>query len=406
MTMTIMTTTKKRYILIITVLMMVMSVFVRTSPSLAASDEAPVVDSSVAAVVDVKTGAIVYGKNADANFNPQSLSKLMTALVIADEKEVSDYKDRITKMLGENTPDEANALAKEVGGNESAFYAKMNEKAKALGCKSTNFASAGGGGADDKSKSTAADMAVTVKAFFANEKLADIVSTEKDEEAKKDENKYGVITCGDGEKTGICTAAAGEKNDTFMVAIVVGGASKDSSMADGKALLKYGLANYRTYIVMAKGDSPEKVKIKGGHRSYVKAYAKEDLCVTLPKEGADSLVKTEIEMGKDLKAPVKKDTVVGKLKAVEAGVVTAQVDLVVKSDINQGGPWSKIGISDYMMIGLCAALAVLIVLIVIIKIKKRKKKKKLAALMAKRREEEAMRIAQERAEKKKRDWPY
>ena len=96
----------------------------------------------------------------------------------------------------------------------------------------------------------------------------------------------------------------------------------------------------------------------------------------------------------------------GKVRAIEAGVVTAEVDLVVTGDIGTGGPWTKVGISDYMLIGIGAALVLLLILVVVIKVKRSRKKKRIAEMRAKKRQEEAMRIALERAEKKRRDWPY
>ncbi|MDQ9758813.1 hypothetical protein RFZ45_07745, partial [Acinetobacter baumannii] len=68
--------------------------------------------------------------------------------------------------------------------------------------------------------------------------------------------------------------------------------------------------------------------------------------------------------------------VVGKVQALEAGEVTAQVNVVVQKAIGKGGPWSKIGISDHMMIIIVIAVVVIFIAISVIKAKIRRRKRK------------------------------
>ncbi len=389
-------------LLIVTVLFL-LQIF---SPTYAGTTSAqkPIIDSDKAFVCDIKTGAIVYSKGEENTFNPRDLNKLMTALVVADEKNLTDGDlDNIKKMLKESDNTHADAFAKEISGSVTDFCKKMNEKAKALGCKETSFTTAGGVG-DKKSKISAGDMSLILDAFFDNKDLKSTVIFEK-KDGDKTKAKYATIGKGN-DKSQIYTIALVQKDDTMLISVCIGGASTETNQADSDNLLKYGIKNYRTYIVVAKGESAGHVKIKGGQRIYVKGYAKDDLCVTLPKEGEDSLVKTEITTVEDLKAPVKKNKVIGQIKAIEAGTVTAQVDLVTKKEIKQGGPWSKIGLSDYMFFGICAILFLLIILIIIIKIKKKKRQKRIEALQEAKRQKELERIEKERLEKRRRDWPY
>ena len=395
---------RKIYICLMAVVIMVLSVSTQSVPVFAASEDEPVTDSSAAIVFDAGTGTIVYHKNEGALFDPKAMTKLMTALVIADKKELSDSEiAEIKELLTSSDIKETDAFAKEISGSVEAFCNEMNAKAVELGCKSTSFASPSGQVSTEGQKTNLVDMKLIAKAF-SDGSLASVISTEKKDE--DDDKAYAIIIRGDGDKNGICTVAAGDKGETRLVALVTGGSSADSSLADAEALLSYCLDNYRTYTVMKAGEKAGKVKIKGGQKSYAKVAAKDDLKVTLPAEGADSLVETEITLEDNLDAPVEKGTVVGKVRAVEAGVVTAEVDLVVTSDIGTGGPWTKIGISDYMLIGISASLILIITLFIVIKVKRSRKKKKAAEMKAKKRQEEAMRIALERAEKKKRDWPY
>lgn len=390
---------------IITALIMVLSVFVQTVPVFAVSDEAPVTDSSAAIVFDAGTGSVVYRKNENKSFDPKAMTKLMTALVVADKEKLTDAEvNEIGDMLSAEDSKAADEYAEEISGGTTAFCKEMNAMAKEVGCKNTNFTSAGGETSKKGQKTTAADMKLIAEAFADDSRLASLISTEKKDD--QDDKAYMTLLKGDGEKNGICTVAVGEKGETRLIALVTGGSSAKSSLSDAEALLDYCMDNYRTYTVMKAGENAGKVKVKGGQKSYAKVNAKEDLKVTLPSEAADSLVETETVLEEELEAPVEKGTVAGKIRAIEAGVVTAETDLVVAGDIGTGGPWTKVGISDYMLIGICTAAVLLLILFITVKVRKSRKKKRLAEMRAKRRQEEAMRIARERTEKRRRDWPY
>ncbi len=372
-----------------------------TESTLAAS-EPPVVDAEASVVIDSKTGAITYSKNGELKKNPGSLTKVMTAIIVAESEELDDtQKSQIEKMLFENDSKAAETLAKKINPNLNDFYKKMNEKAKVLDCKNTNFVSVHGKTDSDEHYSTPQDMARIVAEFQRIDVLNEMLKFEK-------ENKisFGLISFNEEQETSEYTSMVGKKGKTELISVTFGGATREGNIADNKSLLKYNLDNYRTYQVLSKNKSAGRIKIKGGKRSYVKVYPKKDLYVTLPKEGADSLVKIKTILSEDIKAPVKKGSVVGKIQAIEAGEVTAEVDAIVMEGVSKGGPWSKIGISDYLMVILASIIIISIFLRIIIKSKKKKKRRKIEEQRRLKREIEAIKIAQERKDKKKRDWPY
>ena len=97
---------------------MVLSVFTQAVPVFAVTGEAPVTDSSAAIVVDAGTGAVVYRKNEKASFNPKAMTKLMTALVAADKKKLTDGDiAEIGDMLTASDSKGTEALAKEMPEN-------------------------------------------------------------------------------------------------------------------------------------------------------------------------------------------------------------------------------------------------------------------------------------------------
>jgi D-alanyl-D-alanine carboxypeptidase len=277
----------------------------------------------------------------------------------------------------------------------------MNKLADKIGCKNTKFTSVTGNTSNEKHRTTASDMAKIMTAFFDDSQLASIVSVGE----KKNEIAYRTISEGNGNKT-VSNVVLSNKSGTQLAVFAVGGVDKKRNAKDSKALLKYGHENYRTYHALSSGESVGRIKIKGGQKSYTKVYAKEDLYVTLPAEGEESLVKLNVELKENVKAPVKKNSVVGKVQTIEAGMVTSQVDVVVKEELAVGGPWSKLGISDNMMIMAGFVVGLILIVFIVVRARIRRKKRKIAERKRKQRELEAMRIAKERAEKQKRDWPY
>ena len=131
----------------------------------------PEIQSSAVAVIDQRTGAILYEKNANAVMPIASITKLMTAMVVLDAKPDLDeimtisHADmdtlkgtssrlaigtqltreemlRLALMSSENRA--AAALSRHYPGGRPAFVAAMNAKAHELGLKDTHFADATG----------------------------------------------------------------------------------------------------------------------------------------------------------------------------------------------------------------------------------------------------------------------
>lgn len=144
---------------------------------------APTVDLSKinaesAMLIDADTGEVLFSKNADWSIYPASTTKLMTALLVAENSSVEDIvtltpeimtqvnqlgtkgslmklrnlkvgsaisvKDLFYGLMMCSGNDAAVVLGIEVAGSEEAFIEMMNAKAKELGMEHTNFLNAYG----------------------------------------------------------------------------------------------------------------------------------------------------------------------------------------------------------------------------------------------------------------------
>ncbi len=151
----------------------------------------PSVNARAALVMDAQTGEVLFGKNTNAALPIASITKVMTAVVIADAR--LDMAERITLesidfagaggknssstlragdtlnraeallfalMKSENPA--AAALARTYPGGRTAFVAAMNTKARDLGMYSTHYTESTG--LDPRNISSARDLGILVSA--------------------------------------------------------------------------------------------------------------------------------------------------------------------------------------------------------------------------------------------------
>ncbi len=162
----------------------------------------PALRSSMALVVDEKTGQVFYAKNEDVRTPIASITKLMTAMVTLDARLPLDEKITISNddvdrvkgthsrlnlgatltryqllqlalMSSENRA--AAALARSYPGGTPAFVAAMNRKAQRLGMTNTHFVDSTG--LRSENQSTADDLAKMVKAAHGYTTISEITTT-------------------------------------------------------------------------------------------------------------------------------------------------------------------------------------------------------------------------------------
>ena len=144
------------------------------------------VQSEAGIVMDMDSGAVLFAQNIHVQLPPASITKLLTALVVAehasmdglDEGDVLSVKDCLSVMLLQSSNQAANALAEHVAGSREAFADMMNEKAEALGCRESNFENPSG--LNDEAQLTSAyDMALIGAAAFSDPEILEICSANK-----------------------------------------------------------------------------------------------------------------------------------------------------------------------------------------------------------------------------------
>lgn len=183
------------------------------SPTLikAKADEVklPDINGKTALTMDLSTGEIIYAKSADEKMYPASTTKLMTAILLAENKQKNDtlnYTESAKKQpeyslntnihpmqIGEtmsandvmkalllfSANDCAYMVADNVGGNVDSFIKMMNDKATKLNLKNTHFVTANGLH-DPEHYTTAYDLSVLGKTAYENPWVKEVMGTKKD----------------------------------------------------------------------------------------------------------------------------------------------------------------------------------------------------------------------------------
>jgi D-alanyl-D-alanine carboxypeptidase (penicillin-binding protein 5/6) len=248
----------------------------------------PQISSEGAVLMDADTGALLYSKNSETKYYPASITKLMTALLVAERTKLTDTVtfsktattnleagavtlnmtegDKLTVeqslygLMLKSANDVANGLAEHVSGSVSSFSQLMNAKAKELGCTNTNFVNPNGLN-NSNHYTTPHDMALIARAAFNNNVVQKVCSTvsyqipaTKKAGARTVTMGHKMINSSDsryypgvvGGKTGYTSLAGNtlvtyaQKDGSRLIVVIM--KSKSTHYDDTKALLDYGFA--------------------------------------------------------------------------------------------------------------------------------------------------------------------
>ena len=241
----------------------------------------PAVTAQAAILVNLRTGDIIYGKNADGRMYPASTTKIMTAILSMENGDngsmvpVSSYAadvestglqpgqtirmgDMLELMLLESDNGAATAIGEAVAGGETDFARMMNQKAQELGMTGSHFVNCNGM-PDEDHYTTARDMAKAAVYAMEIKQFRRIVASqafimpdwENPGATYKAENTNELLKTYPGcigVKTGYtraaggCLVSAAERDGQQLLCVVLKSSDMDTRFSDSAALLDYGFA--------------------------------------------------------------------------------------------------------------------------------------------------------------------
>lgn len=346
-----------------------------------------------AVLMDGSSGRILFGKNENRVMPMASTTKIMTCIVALENSEPGEVveissnaaaqpevrlgvregetytlENLLYSLMLESHNDSAVAIAEHIGGSVENFAGMMNDKARQLGCENTHYVTPNGLDAEDQGgihATTAAELA-RVMAYCVNEspKKSDFLRITQtrscsftDESGARsfscqNHNQFldmmdGVISGKTGftSAAGYCYVCALESGGRLFTAAVLACGwpyNRTYKWSDMKKLMTYGVENFenRTVHVPEKveplpvnnGLSPSKnpwEKVKAS--VYVKTEEEPLISILVRR---DEEIKSRLTIRKTLEAPVKKDTVVGKVSYYYQDTLLREYPVVTKTDIS------------------------------------------------------------------------
>lgn len=306
-----------------------------------------------AILIDADDGIVLAEKNARERRGEASTTKIMTALVVAEnmpldqkvsipkdavgtegssvylrEGELLTVKELLYALLLASANDAATALAIFCSGSIEAFADKMNGRAKELGLCDTHFTTPHGL-YDEEHYTTAYDLAqisaealknVHLRSIFAARRATiPLGATETDPDGEGTRclvNHNKLLSLYDGaigvktgftKKTGRCLVSAAERDGMTLIAVTL---DAPNDWHDHTAMLDYGFFNYERTTLFDVGEYSYTYAVSGGAESYVSAVNSMPVTLTLPKQRESESICTEFPQHFEI-APVEMGTILG-----------------------------------------------------------------------------------------------
>lgn len=342
------------------------------------------IDAKAAVLMDASTGKVLFSKNEHERLYPASVTKIMPLLLVMEAIDSGklSLQDKITASAsaagkggsqiwlkeGEqmtvdellkaavisSANDACTALSERIAGSEEGIVKMMNDRAKELGMKETNFVNCTGLDDDTTEHLTSAyDIALMSKQLLSHERILNyttvwmdslrdgatqLVNTNKLVRFYKGTTglKTGTTT-----KAGHCISASAQRNGLHLIAVVMGSSSGTERFESAKAMLNWGFANYETVTPSLDMSLITDVQIIKGIEDSVKPTIEPIKSLTL-ESGQKGKIQTEIDLATDVEAPVEKGQILGKVKFTIDGKSIAEYNLIAENAVR------RLKISDIM----------------------------------------------------------
>ena len=323
---------------------------------------------------------VIASADMNRRLSMASTTKIMTALIACEicdfstELEVTEnmiavegssiglqvgdkisYECLLYGLMLESGNDAALSIAIGISGSQESFAALMNEKAKQIGMKNSNFVTANG--LDDENHySTAYDMAVLGGFCMNNEKLAKIVGTKQYKAVYNNGETYRTyfnhnrllstlegaegIKTGFTKKSGRCLVTSCKRNGVRLIAVTL---NDGNDWQDHKDLYDYGFKQYQQ-VTLPKVN--KYVDIIGSKTTEIKVESADKQIYFY--NGLYSYIKQKIYIPKFIYAPIKKGDKIGYIEYIYNDAVIATADITAlenakafSNKINESGFFEK-----------------------------------------------------------------
>ena len=329
-------------------------------------------------LIEASTGEVIHSKNENERLAPASMTKIMSLILIMEEIEKGNLKldevitvsENASKMGGSQIYLEAGekmtvddllkaicvgsandavvALSERIAGSEEAFVFKMNQKAKELGLKNTNFKNSTG--LDTANHySSAYDMSVMARELVRHNKILEYSGIYETYLRQNTNKKFWLVNTNkliktydgmDGLKTGYtkeagyCLTATAKRGDMRLIAVAMGEETSKIRNEEITRMLDYGFNTYTVNKFLSKTKKVGELKNDKSTLTKVNVVPKNDINILNKKGNKKRKLTYKLNVTKN-KLPVKKGDTIGYLDIIEKGNKLYKIDVTVEKTLKK-----------------------------------------------------------------------
>jgi D-alanyl-D-alanine carboxypeptidase (penicillin-binding protein 5/6) len=337
--------------------------------------------SRSAILINADDGRILFEKNANDKMQPASITKIMLMVLISERMadgqitldqemtisenaagmggsqiyleayEVQTVENMLKAISMRSANDASVAMAEFMFGSEESCVKAMNEKAKELGMKDTVFTNVTGL-PDPEHLTTANDIAIMTRELLKYNYMDEYMLTwmdsvfvgkEKDSEqvlvnTNRLINNYNGLLAG---KTGYtteakyCLSAAARRNDTTLIAVVLGCDNTKIRFDEVTKLLNEGFANYKNIVFHKAGDKITTSPVYCGKEETINIVSKENINYFTESNCKPEDFNLEYVIDENLKAPLNVDKKIGRAILSKDGRVLGEFELYPGANVEK-----------------------------------------------------------------------
>lgn len=327
-------------------------------------------------LLDMDSREVLYAKNENEELSPASVTKIMSLLlimqaldngkislddkVVASKDAVAMGGSQIWLEVGEemtvdellkaviiaSANDACTALGELVGGSGVGFVKMMNDEARNLGLKHTNFENCTGLDDDVKAHySSAYDLALIACEVMKYEQVTQYTTVWLDSlregktelnNTNKLVNTYEGLTglkTGTTSNAGFCICATASRNDMNLVAVVLGSTTSQDRFDTAAYLLDMGFANYKSVSLELDNEQIKDIRVNNGTTKYIKPAYSSDEKITISNDNSELTYNYNIP--KSVNAPIQKGDVLASVEVCCGEELVKTINLYSPQDVDR-----------------------------------------------------------------------
>ena len=340
------------------------------------AEAALVTGCKAAYLCDWRSGTEVYGKSETEHLPIASMCKIMTLVLCFDEVEkgrlafdeeitvsetasgmggsqvfleaggVYPAGELIKSICIASANDSCVAMAERVAGSESLFVKKMNERAKTLNMRDTEFVNCTGlpeAGQYSCAKDVAAMLSELLRhsEYFKFSKIWMDEMQHKGGRVTQMANTNKLIRnyqgCDAGKtgftsEAGFCLAASAARGNMRVVSVVIGASDSKTRFDNVKSMFDFAFANYTNKAVLEQRVLDDAFcTVKGGKQKEISVIPERASYIFCTKDDTDDIF-YELSLD-EVKAPLKRGDVVGTVTVYKNNVEADRLNLLANEDV-------------------------------------------------------------------------